>query len=358
MSETNPSFVLYGPGNARIENLTVPQLTDPGDVILRVKYVGVCGSDVHFWTHGGIGKAVVSADHGITMGHEGSATVHAVGSAVQSLQPGDKVAIEPGEACRRCVRCKEGMYNLCLYMRFAACPPDTPGLLSKYFRISADHCYKLPDKVTVEEGVMVEPLAVAAKAVRTVNIRPGQTVIVFGAGTVGLLAAAVSRVFGAKTIVAVDILDTKLEFAGTFNRSRTFKPDPNASAEENAQRLVEENDLGLGADAVIEASGAESSVNCAVHALRPGGQYVQTGLGKPNISFPILSMSEKELHMHGAFRYTRADYDIAMDLLERGLVPVKDLISRIFPFEQTTSAWDATKKGEGIKNLIRGVGGD
>ena len=356
--ESNPSYVLYGPGNARIENLKAPQLTDPGDVILRMRYVGVCGSDVHFWTHGGIGKASVTADHGITMGHEGSGTVYAVGPAVHGLQPGDKVAIEPGEACRKCVRCKEGLYNLCPYMRFAACPPDTPGLLSKYFRISADHCYKIPDKVSLEEGVMVEPLAVAAKAVRTVNIRPGQTVIVFGAGTVGLLAAAVSKVFGAKTIVAVDILDAKLEFARKFNQSRTFKPDPNASAEENAQRLVEENDLGVGADAVIEASGAESSVNCAVHALRLGGQYVQTGLGKPNISFPILSMSEKELHMHGAFRYTKADYDIAMDILERDLVPVKDLISRIFPFEQTTSAWDATKRGEGIKNLIRGVGGD
>jgi D-xylulose reductase len=356
--ESNPSYVLYGPENARIENLSVPQLIDPGDVILRMRYVGVCGSDVHFWTHGGIGKATVTLDHGITMGHEGSATVHAVGSAVQGLQTGDKVAIEPGEACRKCVRCKEGLYNLCPYMRFAACPPDTPGLLSKFFRISADHCYKLPDKVSLEEGVMVEPLAVAAKAVRTVNIRPGQTVIVFGAGTVGLLSAAVSKVFGAKTIVAVDILDAKLEFARRFNQSSTFKPDPNASAEENGQRLIEEHGLGIGADAVIEASGAESSVNTAVHCLRPGGQYVQTGLGKPNISFPILSMSEKELHMHGAFRYTKADYDIAMDILERDLVPVKDLISRIFPFEQTTSAWDATKRGEGIKNLISGVDGD
>lgn len=356
MSDINPSYVLYGPGSARIESLAVPKLKDPGDVILRVQFVGVCGSDVHFWTHGGIGKATVSEEHGITMGHEGSATVHAVGSAVEGLQPGDKVAIEPGEACRRCVRCKEGSYNLCPHMKFAACPPDTPGLLSRYFRISADHCYKLPENVSLEEGVMVEPLAVAAKAVRSVNVRPGQTVVVFGAGTVGLLSAAIARVFGAKTVVAVDILESKLEFARNFNKSKTFKPDMQASAEENAQRLVEENGLGAGADAVIEASGAESSVNTAVHALRPGGQYVQTGLGKPNISFPILVMSEKELHMHGAFRYTKTDYDIAMDILAGGLVPVKELISRIFPFEQTTSAWDATKRGEGIKNLIRGVG--
>lgn len=356
MSESNPSYVLYGPGNARVEDLAVPRLTRPGDVILRVQFVGVCGSDVHFWAHGGIGNATVSEEHGINMGHEGSAIVHAVGSAVKSLKPGDKVAIEPGEACRTCVRCKEGSYNLCPDMKFAAASPDTPGLLSRYFRISADHCYKLPEWVSLEEGVMVEPLAVAAKAVRSVNIRPGQTVIVFGAGTVGLLSAAIAKVFGAKAVVAVDILDSKLEFARTFNKSNTFKPDMQASAEENAHRLIEENELGLGADVVIEASGAESSLNTAVYAMRPGGQYVQTGLGRPNISFPILAMSEKELHMHGAFRYTKADYDIAMDMLERKLVSVKELISKIFPFEQTRSAWDATKGGEGIKNMIRVVG--
>jgi D-xylulose reductase len=353
MSDSNPSYVLYGAGSARIEDLPVPQITDPRDVILRVQFVGVCGSDVHFWTHGGIGKAMASEEHGITMGHEGSAIVQTVGSAVKGLQPGDRVAIEPGEACRSCVRCKEGSYNLCRDMKFAAASSSTPGLLSRCFRISADHCYKLPEHVSLEEGVMVEPLAVAAKAVRSVNIRPGQTVIVFGAGTVGLLSAAIAKVFGAKTVVAVDILDSKLEFARKLNKSHTFKPDMQASAQENAQRLIEENGLGLGADAVIEASGAESSVNTAIHALRPGGQYVQTGLGKPNISFPILVMSEKELHMHGAFRYTKEDYDIAMDMVERRLVPVKDLISKVFPFEQTTSAWDATKKGEGIKNMIR-----
>ena len=288
------------------------------------------------------------------MGHEGSATIYAIGADIEHLKVGDNVAIEPGEACRRCVRCKEGLYNLCPGMKFAACPPETPGLLARYFKISADHCYKLPEHISLEEGVLVEPLAVAAKAVRTVNVRPGQSVVVFGAGTVGLLAAALAKAFGAKTVVAVDILESKLNFAQKFNKSETFKPDMSASAEENAERIIRENALGLGADAVIEASGAERSVNTAVYALRPGGQYVQTGLGQPNIRFPILAMSEKELHMHGAFRYTKADYDIAMNMLE--VVPVKDLISNIFPFERTTAAWDATKRGEGIKNMIRGVG--
>lgn len=191
-----------------------------------------------------------------------------------------------------------------------------------------------------------------------VDLRPPKTqsVVIFGSGTIGLLCGAVARLFGAKKVVAVDLLDHKLDFARGFNKARTFKPDLDADPEENARRLIEEHDLGLGADAVIEASGAESSIITAVHVLRPGGSCVQTGLGKPVVSFPILAMSEKELHMHGAFRYGPGDYKVAMDVLEAGSIPIKSLVSRIFDFEQTTDAWEATKRGQGIKNMIRGYG--
>ena len=289
------------------------------------------------------------------MGHEASGTMHAIGSAVTDLAPGDQVAIEPGRPCRQCKRCKEGLYNLCPKMKFAAAPPDTHGMLTKYFKLPSDFCYKLPEWVGLEEGVLVEPLAVAVHAVRMVSIKPGQTVVVFGSGTVGLLSAAVAKAYGARKVVAVDILDKKLEFAQRFNSSAIFKLDTAVSAVENAARLISENDLGAGADAVIEASGAESSVNTAIHVLRPGGSYVQTGLGKPIINFPILAMSEKELHCHGAFRYGPGDYEIALGFLENQSIPVKDLITSMVPFEQVTQAWEKTKKGEGIKNLIRGV---
>jgi D-xylulose reductase len=240
-------------------------------------------------------------------------------------------------------------------MKFAACPPDTNGALTKWFKIPADFLYKLPDHVSLEEGVMAEPLAVAAHAAKMVGIKPGQTVVIFGSGTIGLVCGVVAKYFGAKKVVAVDIKDDKLEFAKRFNKCSVFKPDLDLSPEENARRLIGENELGLGADAVIEASGAESSVNCAVHALRPGGEYIQTGLGKAIINFPILTMSEKELHMHGACRYGPDDYQVALDVLEKGEVQIRQLISRIFDFEQTTDAWEATKQGKGIKNMIRGV---
>lgn len=313
---------------------------------------------VHFWSHGGMNGNTVSTEKPLVMGHEASGTIHAVGSAVTHLFPGDNVAIEPGEPCRLCARCKEGLYNLCPDMKFAACPPDAHGTLAKYFKIPADLCYKLPPGVSLQEGVLAEPLAVAAHAVRMVDVRPAKTqsVVVFGSGTIGLLCAAVARLFGAKTVVAVDLLEHKLEFARGFCGARTFKPDLSVTPEENARRLIEEHGLGLGADAVIEASGAESSIVTAVHVLRPGGSCVQTGLGKAVVGFPILTMSEKELHMHGAFRYGPGDYKVAMDVLEAGSIPVKNLVSNIFDFENTTDAWEATKRGQGIKNMIRGFG--
>ncbi|KAK4942168.1 hypothetical protein LTR10_018060 [Elasticomyces elasticus] len=351
MEWKNSTVMLYGPGKAQIEDTPEPEITEPTDAIVRIKYIGV-----HFWNHGGVNGKYVSESQPLSMGHEASGTIHAVGPAVTQLKPGDNVAIEPGRPCRSCVRCKEGLYNLCPDMKFAACPPDNPGCLAKYFKIPADFCYKLPPGISLPEGVLAEPLAVAAHAVRMVGIKPGDSVVIFGSGTIGLLCGAVAKLFGAKKVVAVDVLEHKLEFAKSFNNSNTFKPDMGATPEDNAAKIIAENDLILGADAVIEASGAESSIVTAVHVLRPGGSFVQTGLGKPMINFPIVTMSEKELHMHGAFRYNAGDYQVAMDVLEAGTIPVKRLITKTFDFEHATDAWEETKQGRGIKNMIRGYG--
>lgn len=287
------------------------------------------------------------------MGHEASGVVYTVGTEVTHIQPGDQVAIEPGALCRCCDRCKEGLYNLCPAMKFAACPPDTPGTLTKFFKIPADFCYKLSPRISLEEGVLAEPLAVAVHSVRMINVKPGQSIVVFGSGTIGLLCGAVAKLFGASKVIAVDILESKLKFAKTFNGCATYQPMLDQSAEENAAQVIDENQLGLGADGVIEASGAEMSINTAIHVLRSGGSFVQTGLGKATINFPIEKMSMKELHLHGAFRYGPGDYRIALEILDKNQIPVKQMISRVFQFEKTTDAWEATRQGEGIKNLIQ-----
>ncbi|KAA8612542.1 Tdh Threonine dehydrogenase [Pyrenophora tritici-repentis] len=360
----NPSVVLYGPHNAKIEDRPIPELVDAHDVIIRINYVGVCGSDVHFWHHGGIGK-MVNPSTGLVMGHEASGTIHSVGSSVKTVKPGDRVAIEPGVPCRVCKACKSGTYNLCRNIRFAAAPgpPDTPGTLSKYFRCAEDFVYKIPETIGLDEAVLVEPIAVAVHAVKLGDIRPGETVVVMGSGTIGLFCAAVARQFGAHRIIIVDILEKKLEFAANFLKCETYLFSMDISAEDNAENLLNKFDLveygidttgGL-VDTVIEASGATASIETGIHMIRPGGKYVQTGLGKPIIEFPIVAMGQKELMMRGCFRYGAGDYELAVKLLENGLIDVKPLITSVTLFEQATDAWEKTSRGDGIKNLILGV---
>lgn len=319
---------------------------------------------MHFWNHGGIGKSV-NPNTGITMGHEASGTIISTGPAVTRIAVGDHVAIEPGTPCRFCAACKSGTYNLCRQMRFAAAPgpPDTQGTLSKYFRIAEDFVYKLPEGVGLQEAVLVEPLSVAVHAVRLADVRPGESVVVMGSGTIGLLCAAVARQFGAHRIILVDILEKKLEFARGFLGVETFCADIKRSPEDDAGRLLEEFGMeefgvdteGGTVDTVIEASGAASSINMGIHLLRPGGKYVQTGVGKAKIEFPIVAVSNKELMFRGCFRYGAGDYDLAVKLIAKGLVEVKSLISSVTPFEDATKAWEKTANGEGIKNLIEGV---
>lgn len=241
-------------------------------------------------------------------------------------------------------------------MTFAASPPAAHGTLCKYFKLPEDYCFKLPRGVSLEEGVLVEPAGVAVHMARLVDVRVGQTVVVFGSGTVGLLCGAVALAFGATRVVLVDILEKKLEFAKKFVKGcGTFIPDSQVSAEENAARLIKEHDLEDGADVVMEASGAEPSVQTGIHALRVGGSYVQGGLGRSMINFPIVAMSEKELTMKGCFRYSSGDFKLALSLISEGKLPVKDLVTKTVEFEQAVEAWETTRKGEGIKTLIRGV---
>ncbi|KAM0553178.1 hypothetical protein ACHAPJ_007465 [Fusarium lateritium] len=353
----NPSWFLYGPKSAKIQDRPLPEVQDDHDVIVRIKYVGVCGSDVHFWTHGGHGLKV-SKDQPLVVGHEASGVIASIGSAVTSVTVGDKVAIEPGLPCRRCHFCKDGTYNLCKDMKFAAAPPDNHGCLTKYFRVPEDFVYKVPQQISLQEAVVVEPTAVAVHASRLAEIRYGQTVIVMGSGTVGLLCAAVAKAFGAERVVLVDIIQRKLDFAKTFVECETFLSEPAASSEDTATKILETFQFSEGVDTVIEASGAEKSVQTGIFSLRMGGTYVQTGIGHAFMSVPMLALSEKELKVRGCFRYGSGDYSMALSMIAQGKIRPGLLLSSVTPFKDATSAWEKTSRGEGIKNLIEGVPDD
>ncbi len=330
--QENNSFVLRGVKDVLFEDRPVPKLAGPRDVLLQVNFTGICGSDVHYWQEGRIGTYVVKDP--MVLGHESAGTVLEVGSNVKSLKKGDRVAMEPGIPCRHCDRCKEGKYNLCPDMAFAATPPYD-GTLAKYYILPEDFCYKLPDSMSLEEGALMEPLAVGVHITKQSGIKHGDTVVVFGAGPVGLLCCAVAKSLGASKVIAVDINNERLEFAKSFAATSTFIPSK-VSAAENAQKIKDENDMLSGADIAIDASGAEPSVQTAMNVLRVGGSYVQGGMGRDEITFPIMAACTKELTVRGSFRYGPGDYAMALDLTSRGLIDVKKLISRKVNFEDAS----------------------
>ena len=308
---------------------------------------------VHYWTTGAIGPFVVKDP--MVLGHESSGVVTSVGDSVTTLQVGDRVAMEPGVPCRRCNSCKAGTYNLCPMMAFAATPPYD-GTLCKYYPLPEDLCYKLPDHVTLEEGALIEPLSVAVHIVKQAGVKPGQNVVVFGAGPVGLLCAAVSKAFGAAKIVCVDIQEGRLDFAKSFIKgSTTFIPSSSASAAENASKICDENAFSVGADIAIDASGAPPSVNTGIHVLRQGGTYVQAGMGRDEITFPIMAVCTREITVKGSFRYGSGDYKLAVELVADGKVEVGKLVSRKVSFGEAEEAFRDVKGGKGIKILIEGV---
>ncbi|PGH23803.1 chlorophyll synthesis pathway protein BchC [Polytolypa hystricis UAMH7299] len=346
----NLSFVLEAVHKVKFEDRPVPTLKNPHDVLVNVKFTGICGSDVHYWQHGSIGPFVVKEP--MVLGHESSGIVTEVGPAVTTLKPGDRVALEPGVPCRRCEPCKSGKYNLCLHMAFAATPPYD-GTLAKYYILPEDFCYKLDDSVSLEEGALMEPLGVAVHITRQGEVKPGDSVVVFGAGPVGLLCCAVAKAFGASKIIAVDIQPARLEFAKKYAATGTFEP-ARVDSTINAERLRSEHGLGRGADVVIDASGAEASVHTGIHAVRTGGTYVQGGMGRDIISFPIMAACTKELNVRGSFRYGSGDYKLAQDLVATGKINVKELITGIVKFTDAEQAFAQVKEGKGIKTLIAG----
>ena len=332
------------------EERPVPKLNSAHDVLVAINYTGICGSDVHYWVHGAIGHFVVKDP--MVLGHESAGTVVEVGEGVTTLKKGDRVALEPGYPCRRCEPCLSGHYNLCPEMRFAATPPYD-GTLTGFWSAPADFCYRLPENVSLQEGALIEPLAVGVHIVKQARVQPGQSVVIMGAGPVGLLCAAVARAFGATKVVQVDIVPSKLEFARSYAATHTYLSQ-RVSPEENARALLAAADLGAGADAVIDASGAEPSIQAALHVVRNGGTYVQGGMGKSDITFPIMALCIKEVTARGSFRYGSGDYKLAIELVAAGRVDVKALVNGVVAFRDAEEAFKKVKEGQVIKILIAG----
>lgn len=360
-STSNPSFVLRAVKDVAIEDRPEPTLTDAHGVIVHVAQTGICGSDVHYWQRGRIGPYVLKAS--MVLGHESSGVIAKVGSAVSHLQPGDKVAMEPGVPCRRCEYCRKGVYQHCQGMVFAATPPHD-GTLAKYYSSASDFCYKLPDSMDLEEGAMVEPVAVAVSIVSTAGNLANATVMVMGCGPIGILCQAVARAYGASKIIAVDVVQARLDRAKKYGADATYMPgrpgldtSPMDHAEAVGQELKQTLDLGVGADYVLECSGAEPCIQLSVCVAKPGATLVQAGMGKEVVGFPITAVCTQGLTLKGSIRYVVGAYPAAIELISQRKVEVKSLITNRFKFEQAEEAFELVKAGRSdvFKVMIQGV---
>ncbi|GIY28652.1 sorbitol dehydrogenase [Caerostris darwini] len=346
MTTENLSAVLEGVGNLRLENRNIP-VPQPNEVLIAIHSVGICGSDVHYWKHGRIGDFVVKDP--MVLGHESSGTVVKVGDQVKNLKPGDKVCIEPGVPCRKCEFCKGGRYNLCPGVKFDATPP-VDGSLSRYYCHDADFCFKLPDNVSLEEGALMEPLSVAIHACKRASVTAGKSVLICGAGPIGLVNLLTCKAMGATKIIVTDISESRLDIAKKIGATYQL-----CVKDINTETALSEikSMLGGSPDITIECSGAESSIRLGILVTKSGGVVMLVGLGASEINIPIIEASVREVDIKGIFRYANC-YPIALGLVSSGAIDVKPLITHHFTLEEVHKAFETAHTGAGgaIKVLI------
>jgi len=316
--------VLYGPRDLRIEDVPVPSLGER-DVLVDVKAVGICGSDVHYYRTGRIGQFVVREP--MILGHETAGIVSAVGSQVKKVRVGDRVAIEPGIPCRECEWCKTGAYNLCPDVRFHATPP-VDGSLCDHVAVPEDFVTPVPDSVSYEVAALFEPLSVAIHACRRGNVQPGKSVLIAGAGPIGLITLMTAHAFGAATVFVTDTRPHRLQRAAELGATAAFNP-----LETNVDEAVLEKTAGRGVDVAIECAGAEGALVSCLKSTCRGGTVVIVGLGEQDLySLPMGHVASKELTIKGIFRYVYT-YPAARELLTAGRVDLERVITHRFPFK-------------------------
>jgi D-xylulose reductase len=318
-----------------IREIELNEVMGPEDVTIKVHTVGICGSDVHYYDHGGIGNFLVKEP--MVLGHEASGTVVSVGKNVRDLKPGDRVCMEPGIPDRNSNEFRTGRYNIDPKVRFWATPP-IHGCLRPTVVHPADFTFKLPDNVSFGEGALVEPLAVGVYAVERAAVKLGSTVLVIGAGTIGLVTALAAAAAGAGKVIVADISQKRLDLCGSRYPSLVLL---NVAAKPLKEAL-----LGFGAiDFVFEASGAPPSLQSAMEAVAPGGCIVQIGCPLKESSFSVSLAQSKEVRLEFIFRYAHV-YPKVVALLASGKLNAKPLITREYTFEEGARAFEEVSKSD------------
>lgn len=338
--------VMNGIGKMGFEERDIPSPA-PNEVLVKLEYVGICGSDLHYYETGAIGNYVVEPP--FVLGHEPGGTVVEVGENVKHLKVGDRVALEPGKTCGHCEFCREGKYNLCPDVVFFATPP-VDGVFQEYVAHEADLCFKLPENVSTLEGALIEPLAVGFHAAIQGDAHLGQTAVVMGSGCIGLVSMMALKARGVSRVYVVDVMQKRLDKALELGADGVIN-----GATEDVLKRVEELTGGRGTDLVIETAGTEITTRQAIHMARKGSTIVLVGYSKTGeITLPMSLALDKELTFKTVFRY-RHIYPMAIDAVASGKINLKGIATHIFDLDEAQKAMDysVSNKADIVKAVIR-----
>lgn len=338
------AIVVHGPKDLRIEERE-SETPGPGEVRLKLATGGICGSDLHYYNHGGFGA--IKLRQPMILGHEVSAYVETLGPGVEGLKPGQLVAVSPSRPCRTCNYCQEGRHNHCLNMRFygSAMPfPHIQGAFSESLVADAIQCVAA-DGLTTGEAAMAEPLAVTLHAARRAGEMLGKRVLVTGCGPIGVLAILSARRAGAAEIVVTDLSDFTLSVGAKAGADTVINmaQEPDGLAPYTANKGT--------FDVLFECSGAAPALAAGIAALRPRGVIVQLGLGG-DMTLPMMAITAKELDLRGSFRF-HEEFATGVRLMQKGLIDVKPLITHTLPLNEAVAAFEiASDRSRAMKAQI------
>lgn len=345
MKETMKTAVMLGIGKMGFEDRPIPKVKD-NEVLVKLEYVGICGSDLHYYETGAIGDYIVKPP--FVLGHEPGGIVVEVGKSVKHLKVGDKVALEPGKTCGHCEFCKSGNYNLCPDVIFFATPP-VDGVFQEYVAHEADLCFKLPENVSTLEGALIEPLAVGFHAAIQGEAKIGQTAVVTGAGCIGLVSVMALKAMGVSKVYVVDIMEKRLEKALELGADGVI----NGKEKDVVAEILKLTD-GKGCDLVIETAGTEITTVQAIHMAKKGTNIVLVGYSKTGeMTLPMSLVLDKELTFKTVFRY-RHIYPLAIEAVASGKVNLKGIVTDIFKLDDIQKAMDysVNNKADIVKAVV------
>lgn len=338
------AIVIHEAGDLRIETRETPQ-PGPGEVLVQLAVGGICGSDLHYFNHGGFGP--VRLKEPMILGHEVSGHIAGTGSGVEGLADGDLVAVSPSRPCGTCRFCNEGLRNQCLNMRFygSAMPfPHIQGAFRQMLVADAGQCVKA-EGISAAEAAMAEPLSVGLHATRRAGEMLGKRVLVTGCGPIGTLLILAARRAGAAEIVATDLAPNALDHAARAGADRTINV-----AEQPDSLAAYSEDKGY-FDVLFECSGAPQALASGIAVMRPRGVIMQLGLGG-DMQVPMMQLTAKELDLRGSFRF-HEEFAIAVEMMRKGLIDVKPLITQTESLENAVAAFrTANDRSQAMKVQI------